>query len=298
MKILLLGKDGQVGHELRHALSSLGELVACGRSEADLTRTDELVTLVWRERPDVIVNAAAYTAVDKAESEPDLAARINAHAVAVLAREAKAVDAWLVHYSTDYVFDGERQGAYREDDPTTPLNVYGRTKLAGEDAIQASGCRYLVFRTSWVYGTHGHNFVKTILRLAAERDELNVVVDQRGAPTSAELIAAVTARAITAAVGGAMPPGIYHLAPTGETTWHGFAQRIVRLACRAGLALRLTSEGVRPIATEAYPTPARRPRNSRLDTSRLADVLGLTLPDWRDDVSRTVERLVTEEIGS
>lgn len=298
MKILLLGKDGQVGSELRRSLAPVGPLVAYGRSEADLTCLDELTERVRSACPDVIVNAAAYTAVDIAESEPDIAARINTEAVARLAREANDMGAWLVHYSTDYVFDGRRQRAYRETDRTNPLNVYGRTKVAGEEAIRDSGCHYLIFRTSWVYGVHGRNFVKTMLRLAGEREQINVVADQYGVPTSAHLIADVTAMAIIAALNGRITSGTYHLAPSGVCTWHELARSVVSLASDAGMPLRLGPQQVLPIPSTGYPTPARRPMNSRLDTSRVQEALGLTLPEWREDVARVVARLTASEDGA
>lgn len=298
MKILLLGRDGQVGRELWRSLTAVGHVVAYGRSDADFARLEKLENLVRSVQPDVIVNAAAYTAVDKAESEPDLAARVNADAVALLARITSEIRAWLFHYSSDYVFDGRKSGAYRETDVTHPLNVYGRTKLAGEDAIRVSGCRHAIFRTSWVYGVHGRNFVKTMLRLARERTELKVVADQHGAPTSARLIADVTACAIPAALNGVLPSGTYHLAPSGETTWHGLARSVVTLAIDAGMSLRLGPDEVLPIPSTDYPTPAARPMNSRLDTSRLAGILGLKLPEWQDDVADVVLQLAAQEVVS
>lgn len=289
MKILLLGKDGQLGWELQRALAPLGELVALGRAGGeglcgDLSRPQALVESVRALAPDLIVNAAAHTAVDKAESEPALAHAINAEAVAALAAEAAAGGAWLVHYSTDYVFDGSGAHAWREDDPTGPLSVYGRSKLVGEEAIRASACRHLIFRTSWVYAARGGNFAKTMLRLAAERERLTVIADQVGAPTGAELIADVSAHAIRAALAAPALAGTYHLAAGGETSWHGYASFVIEEARRLGLALKVAE--IAPIPTTEYPTPARRPLNSRLDTARLRAAFGLVLPDWRLGVAR------------
>ena len=263
MKILLLGKDGQLGWELQRSLAPLGEVVACGRNEADLAKLTDLRTLVRKISPQIIVNAAAYTAVDKAESEPELAFLINSEAVDVLAKEACLLKSWLIHYSTDYVFDGTKKGAYVETDTTAPLSVYGQSKLAGEEAVRASGCRHLILRTSWVYAARGNNFIKTMLRLARERDELKVVSDQLGAPTSAELLADVTAcclyRLQYDASFSSEKSGTYHLAASGTTSWHGFAQMILDEACRHGVELRATAKNVLAIPTSEYPLPAKRP---------------------------------------
>jgi dTDP-4-dehydrorhamnose reductase len=295
MKILLVGKGGQVGHALQAPLASLGDLVALDRAAADLERPDDVVAIVKRERPDVIVNAAAYTAVDKAESEPDRARLVNATAVGALARAAAERGATLVHYSTDYVFDGTKAGRYVETDDPCPLSVYGRTKLEGEEAVVASGCRHWIFRTTWVYAPHGHNFIRTMLRLGRERDELRVVDDQFGVPTSARLIAAITADSIgRLATGSAPQPGIYHLAPHGETTWCRFARTILAAARDRGAVLRCPPENVVGIATADYPLPARRPANSRLDTAKLETALNIRLPEWQDDVPPTVAALVAE----
>lgn len=294
MKILLLGKNGQVGWELQRSLAPLGEVIACGHGEADLARPDLLEGLVTRLAPEVVVNAAAYTAVDLAESEPDLARRINAEAVDLLARRARRTDSLLVHFSTDYVFDGRSEGAYLESDPASPLNVYGRTKWAGEEAIRAAKCRHLILRTSWVYANRGRNFLRTILRLAAERDSLQVVYDQAGAPTSAELVADVTALCLHRLAHD--PPlaqgasGTYHLTAAGRTSWHGWARLAVSEAAARGAALSLTPEDVRPVSTREYPQPAKRPANSCLDTGKLRRTFGLVLPDW----SLCVKRLVAE----
>ncbi len=296
MRILLLGKNGQVGWELQRALAPLGELIALDRQGegidcGDLGRQVDLAETVRRLAPDVIVNAAAYTAVDRAESDAALAHAINAEAVGMLAQEAEALGAWLLHYSTDYVFDGSGSRAWREDDTTAPLSVYGRSKLAGEKAIRASGCQHLIFRTSWVYAARGGNFARTMLRLAAERERLVVIDDQQGAPTGAELIADLSAHALRAAVGDPALAGTYHLAAAGETSWHGYAGFVVAEARALGVALRV--EEIAPIATSEYPTPAIRPLNSRLDCERLRSSFGLALPDWRVGVARMLREILT-----
>jgi dTDP-4-dehydrorhamnose reductase len=298
MKILLLGKNGQVGWELQRALAPLGDLVACDFDsdpplKADFSQPDTLPALVRSVRPDVIVNAAAHTAVDRAESEPDLARAINADAPAVLAREAAASGALLVHYSTDYVFDGSGSAPRDETAATGPLSVYGRTKLAAEQAIAASGCRHLILRTSWVFAARGGNFARTMLRLAAERDELKVIDDQVGAPTGAELLADVTAHGIRAVRADPALSGLYHCAAGGETSWHGYAQFVIEWARAHGQAIRVAPDGVRAIPTADYPTPAARPLNSRLATLRLQQAFGLTLPPWQAGV----ERMLAEVLG-
>jgi len=293
MKIVLLGAIGQVGRELGGLLPALGEVVACDRRAADLERPAEVVALLARERPAAIVNAAAFTAVDRAESEPERAWRVNATAVAAIAAEAARQDAVFVHYSTDYVFDGTAAGCYRETDEPRPLSVYGATKLAGEQAVAAAGGRHYVFRTSWVYSPHGTNFLRTILSLAGERDELTVVADQRGVPTSAALLAEVTAEVLERATDPArtVPAGLYHLAPRGETTWHGYTRLLLAAAHEAGLPLRAGPEAVRPLTTSEYPTAARRPANSLLCTAKLEAALARRLPNWEDDVRAAVARL-------
>jgi dTDP-4-dehydrorhamnose reductase len=295
MKILLLGKNGQVGRELQRTLLPLGELVALGRSEADLENLSGLGDLLEFHSPDIIVNAAAYTAVDKAEGDASTARRINAEAVGVMASHAHRSGALLVHYSTDYVFDGEKPGAYLESDATNPQSVYGSTKRAGEEAILKSGCDALIFRTSWVFSAHGGNFIKTILRLARERDSLNIVADQYGAPTSAELIADVTALAIAGHRRGALASGIYHLTAAGETSWHGLACHAVDRVLANGASLKLNAGQIQAIPTEAYPLPAKRPRNSRMDAAALSCALGLQLPDWNIHVDRVVDQLTCME---
>lgn len=293
MRLLLFGPGGQVGWELQRALAPLGELVAYGSSEADFGRPETLPALVRGARPDAIVNAAAHTAVDRAESEPERAAAINAVAPGVLAREAAALGAWLVHYSTDYVFDGSGDAPRDEDAPTGPLGVYGRTKLEGEQAIRAAGGRHLILRTSWVYGARGGNFARTMLRLAAERDTLSVVDDQVGAPTGADLLADVTAHCLRTLTARPELGGTYHAVAAGETSWHGYARHVIAWAHAHGHALRTAPEAVLPVPTRAFPTPARRPHNSRLDTRRLQSAFGLTMPHWQ----RGVDRLLAEVFG-
>ena len=298
MKILLLGKNGQVGWELQRSLAPLGELVALdfdspGPLSADFSRPESLAATVQAVAPDVIVNAAAHTAVDKAESEPDLARAINAAAPGVLAREAAARGAWLVHYSTDYVFDGSGSAPRDEEAPTGPLNVYGQTKLEGEQAIRASGCRHLILRTSWVYGARGGNFARTMLKLAQEREALRVIDDQIGAPTGADLLADLTAHMVRTARVDASVAGTYHAVAAGETSWHGYASHVIDFARAAGLALKVAESAIEAVPTTAFPTPARRPLNSRLATRRIRERFGFALPDWRAGV----ERMLTEVLG-
>ena len=297
MKILLLGKNGQVGWELQRSLAPLGEIVALdfdtpGELRADFTQPEQLAATVRRVAPQWIVNAAAHTAVDKAESEPGLAGTINAQAPGVIAREAALLGAWFVHYSTDYVFDGSGSVPWKEDSPTGPLNVYGQTKLAGEAAIRASGCRHLILRTSWVYAARGANFARTMLRLAAERDTLDVVDDQVGAPTGAELLADITAHAMRSLQSNPDLGGTYHAAAAGETSWCGYARHVIGLAHDAGQPLKASPETVRAVPTSAFPTPARRPANSRLDTSKLRAAFGLTLPAWQVGVDRMLAEVL------
>ncbi len=296
MKIVLFGRGGQVGRELGPLLSSQGRLIACGRDEADLERPDTVRDLIRREAPDIVINAAAYTAVDRAESEPERARQINADTVGVMAGEMDRLGGWLVHYSTDYVFDGTKSGSYVETDPTGPLSVYGSTKLAGEQVIAASGCRHLIFRTSWVYATHGSNFVRTMLRLLQERDALSVVDDQVGAPTAAARIAAVTAATVGRLAGGeqGLPPsGIYHLTAGSATSWHGLAEFIAVTARAEGLPLRVAPDSIRPISSSDWPQAARRPANSRLDTDKLQRTFDMPLPPWPDDVRKVVADLIS-----
>lgn len=295
MKILLLGKNGQVGHALQRTLLPLGSLVTKDRQGVDLSDASKLKLMLEAESPDLIVNAAAYTAVDKAESDAATARAINTTAVELMARYAQQRDALLVHYSTDYVFDGTKPTPYEVHDTTNPQSVYGLTKRDGELAILDSGCRAIVLRTSWVFSEHGGNFIKTILRLAKERELLKIVADQWGAPTSAELIADVTAHAIAGNRHGILPTGIYHLTASGDTTWHGLARRVVSRALERGVQLRVGVDAIHPIATQDYPLPAARPENSRLDTKALSSPLQLQLPDWTVHVDRTVDQLTSLE---
>ena len=295
MKILLLGKNGQVGWQLQRALAPLGEIVALERKDAggDLADPQGLAAAVRAAKPQVIVNAAAYTAVDKAESEPQLARLINTEAPAALAREAAASGALLVHYSTDYVFDGSGSAPWQESDATGPLNVYGATKLAGEQAIAASGCAHLTFRTSWVYAAHGDNFIKTMLRLAATRERLTVIDDQKGAPTGAELIADVTAHAISQTLQQPAKAGLYHLTAAGEASWFDYARYVLALARQARpQGVKTAAGGVQPIASSQYPAAARRPLNSRLDTRRLQAAFGLQMPPWQQGVTRVLREIL------
>jgi len=297
MKILLLGMNGQVGWELQRSLAPLGELVALdfdspGPLAADFTQPEALAATVRAVAPQVIVNAAAHTAVDKAEAEPELARTINAKAPAVLAREAQALGAWLVHYSTDYVFDGSGTGPWSEDSPTGPLSVYGRTKLEGEHALRASGCQHLILRTSWVYAARGGNFARTMLRLAAERDRLSVIDDQIGAPTGAELLADITAHALRAVLAQPDLGGTYHAVAGGHTSWHGYASHVIEFARAAGQSVRVKAQDIAAVPTSAFPTPAQRPRNSRLDTHKLQQAFGLNLPDWRSGVDRMLREVL------
>ena len=290
MKILLFGKNGQAGWELQRSLAPLGELIAVDFDSQDLcgdfTHLDGIAQTVRTVSPDVIVNAAAHTAVDKAEDEPERVHVINALAPATLAREAGKLGACLVHYSTDYVFDGSGSKPWVETDPTGPLNVYGQTKLEAENAISASGCRYLIFRTSWVFAARGGNFAKTMLRLAQERDRLTIIDDQIGAPTGADLLADVTAHAIRAAMKRPNVSGLYHLVAAGETSWYGYARFVLNCARESGLRLRVAPENILPVPTSAFPSPATRPKNSRLDTEKLQSTFDLSLPSWQTGVAR------------
>ena len=290
MRLLLFGKGGQLGWELQRSLAPLGELTALDFDStdfhADFSHPAALADTVRALRPDVIVNAAAHTAVDKAESEPELAAALNAHAPRVLAAEAARLGAWLLHYSTDYVFDGSGSQPRDEDAATGPLSVYGRTKLEGEEHIRASGCRHLILRTSWVYAARGGNFARTMLKLAAEREALSVINDQIGAPTGADLLADITAHALRAVLRQPRLEGTYHVAAAGETSWHGYARFVIDWARQHGLPVKVASDAIQAVPTSAYPTPARRPLNSRLATHKLRRTFELTLPDWQAGVER------------
>ena len=296
LNILLLGKNGQVGWELQRSLAPLGQITAldfdstehCG----DFANPTGIADTVRALRPQIIVNAAAHTAVDKAESEPDLARLLNAPTPGVLATEAARLGALLVHYSTDYVFDGSGSQPWLETDAPAPLSVYGRTKLEGEQLIQQSGAQHLILRTSWVYAARGGNFAKTMLRLAQERERLTVIDDQWGAPTGADLLADVTAHAIRHLAQHPQDSGLYHCVAAGETNWHRYAQAVLALAAQVQPAVSFKANEVAPVPTSAFPTPAQRPLNSRLNTARLQATFGLRLPHWRDGVARMLAEIL------
>ncbi|WP_427771251.1 dTDP-4-dehydrorhamnose reductase [Comamonas thiooxydans] len=301
MKLLLLGKNGQVGWELQRSLAPLGEVIALDRQSVnvdgnglcgDVGDLQTLAQTIRSVRPDVIVNAAAHTAVDKAESEPDLALRLNAEAPEVMALEAKSLGALLVHYSTDYVFDGFGSAARKEGDATGPLSVYGRTKLEGEQRIAATHCRHLIFRTSWVYAARGGNFAKTMLRLAQEREALSVINDQWGAPTGADLIADVTAHAVRHVSAHEGDGGLYHLVAAGETNWHAYACHVIECAQSLRPDLDWKVQSIAAVPTTAFPTPAARPLNSRLDTQKLQAAMQLHLPAWQQGVERMLREIL------
>lgn len=300
LKILLLGKSGQVGWELQRSLSPLGEVVALGRKGngehcGDIGNLDGLRHTIETVKPDILVNAAAYTAVDRAESEAGLAARLNTEAPAVMAKAMEALGGCLVHYSTDYVFDGSGTRPWKETDEVAPLNVYGASKMAGESAIQESGCSHLIFRTSWVYASRGNNFARTMLRLAKERDTLNVIDDQVGAPTGADLIADVTAHALRCWQARPELSGIYHLAASGEVSWFQYASIVIEWARKAGLPLAV--QAINPIPSSDFPVPAERPLNSRLDCRQIKDTFGLQLPDWQLGVERMLQEITDKEVS-
>ena len=296
MNILLFGKGGQVGWELQRSLAVLGHVTALDHDSTDhcgdFANPEGIAATVRALKPDVIVNAAAHTAVDKAESEPELARLLNATTPGVLAREAAALGAWLVHYSTDYVFDGSGTRPWVETDTPAPLSVYGRTKLEGEQLIQQSGAKHLILRTSWVYAARGGNFAKTMLRLAQERERLTVIDDHWGAPTGAELLADVTAHAIRHLQARPQDAGLYHLVASGETNWHLYAKYVLAQAQQAQPAIELKATEVVPVPTSAFPTPARRPHNSRLNTQKLQATFGLTLPHWQQGVARMLTEIL------
>ena len=304
MKILLFGKGGQVGWELQRSLSPLGDLIALDfdsvEYSGDFTNLAALADTVRRVKPDVIVNASAHTAVDKAESEPELVRNLNALAPGVLAREAQSTGAWMVHYSTDYVFDGSGSTPWLESDAPAPLNVYGRTKLEGEQLIQSSGCKHLIFRTSWVYGARGGNFAKTMLKLAQEREVLSVINDQIGAPTGAELLADIPAHAVRQATTAndseaATLSGTYHVVAKGQTSWFEYANEVLALANNTNLATKLVVKSVEPVPTTAFPTPAQRPLNSRLNTAKLETTFNLVLPHWQPGVARMLTEYIEKQ---
>ena len=295
MKILLLGANGQLGKELERQLSSVGSVEAFSRESLDITNNAALQDTIRSVRPNIIVNAAAYTAVDKAENDAEFAHAVNADAVANLAQIVREQNLWLFHYSTDYVFDGSKRSPYIETDTPNPINVYGASKLAGEAAIAEADCRHFIFRTTWVIGKDGHNFAKTILRLASERDALKVIDDQIGVPTSPSLIARVTIDAMRAVKKGkAWPQGIYHLAPEGKTSWHEIAQTLVAYAKQQHIPLRTHAADIQAITTEEYPTVAKRPLNSQLDTNKLRSQLSFYLPHWKDDFLAVAGDIVKE----
>jgi dTDP-4-dehydrorhamnose reductase len=300
MKILLFGKSGQVGWELQRSLAPLGTLIALDADSldycADFTQLDAVADTIRAIAPDIIVNAAAHTAVDKAESEAELAHQINAAAPQMLAQEALRLGAWLIHYSTDYVFNGQGTHPWCETDIPSPINVYGQTKLAGEQAIQTSGCKHLIFRTSWVYAARGGNFAKTMLRLAQERDSLSVIHDQIGAPTGADLLADVTAHAIrqvqTAPEKAGLYHGLYHVVAAGETSWHGYASYVIEHARRAGMTIKVASDAIHAVPTSTFQTSATRPLNSRLSTQRFQTTFDLYVPNWQSGVTRMLNKLL------
>lgn len=295
MRILLFGKNGQLGWELQRSLAPLGDVIALGRLDqpcGDFTKPRDIAATVRSIAPDVIVNASAYTAVDKAETDAATASAVNATTPGVLAETASDLGAWLIHYSTDYVFNGSGTKPWCEDDAVDPLNEYGRGKLAGEQAIRRTRCRHLIFRTSWLYGAHGANFAKTMLRLAQERDELRVIDDQVGAPTGADLLADVTAHALRSSMREPKLGGTYHVAAAGETSWHGYARHVLMRARTLGLPIKVAEQSIVAISTDSYPTPAKRPANSRLDTQKLRSTFELRLPAWQDGVNRMLAELL------
>lgn len=296
MKILLFGKNGQVGWELQRSLQPLGQVIALGSDSTDLCGNFNdlkgLLNTIRQVKPDVIVNAAAYTAVDNAESEPEMAHRINAEAPGMLAHEAELIGAWLIHYSTDYVFDGGSSKSWMETDETNPLNVYGVSKLAGEKAIRQSGCQHLIFRTSWVYAARGNNFAKTMLRLAQERENLSVINDQRGAPTGAELLADVTAHAISVSKQKPELAGLYHLTASGDISWYDYAKFVLNFAQQQGVNFKVLPEAIRAISSSEFPTPAPRPKNSCLNTNKLQTSFNLNLPTWQLGVARMLTEIL------
>jgi dTDP-4-dehydrorhamnose reductase len=294
MKILLTGKNGQLGFELQRALAPLGLVYSVNSQECDLSNFDAIRALIQKIKPNIIVNAAAYTAVDKAETDTDTPRAVNTTALQIIGEEATKIGAIVVHFSTDYVFDGEKKGAYVESDLTNPQSIYGVTKRDGEIALQQSCANHLIFRTSWVVGAHGNNFAKTMLRLASERETLNVVADQYGAPTSAALLADITAQIIGQFKRTNLadfPFGIYHLSASGETNWHEYARFVVQKAILAGKPIKVSLENIKPISTADYPVAAKRPLNSRLNTTLIRDTFDLKLPHWQDGVNHILQQL-------
>lgn len=294
MKILVTGKNGQVGHELMHTLAPLGQVVGVDLKECDLAQSAAIDALLERVRPDIIVNPAAYTEVDKAESQPTIAHAVNAQAPKLLARYAARHNIPIVHFSTDYVFDGQKDGAYDEDDEVNPTSVYGKTKWLGENAVRKLAAKHIIIRTSWVFGSHGVNFLKTMLKLAAERDKLSVVSDQYGAPTSAKVLAEAVAQIITelGEPGSYRKYGTYNVAARGETSWHGYARLVVEKAIKLGLPIKINPKEIKPILSKDYPMPAPRPANSRLDTNKVRTVFSVRLPKWQDEVERVIKEII------
>ena len=294
MRLLLTGCLGQVGFELQRALATLGDVIAVDHADCNLADADAIRQLVRTERPDVIVNPAAYTSVDKAEGERELACAVNAAAPGILGEEAARLGTFVIHYSTDYVFDGTKQGAYVEDDATNPQSVYGLTKRDGELALARANPHHIILRTSWVVGAHGGNFAKTMLKLAADRDSLSVVADQWGAPTSAALLADLAAHLVRQQRGNqdGFPYGTYHCVAGGETNWCDYARYVIREAIKAGKPLKATPDAIRPITTADYPTPAKRPANSRLDTRKFRDAFGLELPHWQAGLDHILQQIL------
>lgn len=294
MKILVTGKNGQLGYELQRSLAHLGEVVAVDVEDCDLTETADIISLVEKVKPGLIVNPAAYTAVDKAEVEQEVAFAVNAIAPKVLAAQANLLNIPMIHYSTDYVFDGSKEGQYCELDYANPQSVYGKTKWQGEKNVRSMCQRHVILRTSWVFGAHGGNFLKTILKLALERDELKIIVDQYGAPTSTRLLADTTAEVAKQmlAENSERKAGTYHLVAAGETTWHEYATKVVELANQLGVNTKVKAKDIRPIPTEAYPLPAPRPKNSRLNTQKIREAFDIEIPDWSIDVGRVLKQLI------
>ena len=300
MKLILLGSNGQLGWELQRSLSSLSEIFVCNRNVVDFNDLDRLRNLVRDYRPDIIVNAAAYTNVDKAESDSENAFRVNFEAVELLANEAAVLNSWLIHYSTDYIFDGTKNSSYKEEDKSNPKSVYGKSKLQGELAIMDSKCKYLIFRTSWMYSTYGHNFVNTVLRIAKERRELRVVCDQIGTPTSAELVADVSSLCLSRIVQDGMTSkdfsGVYHLTPTGKTSWYNFAKYVIIETKKLGGVFLTDPENIIAINTSEYPLPADRPANSILNSQKLCKTFNLYLPSWKIHADRAIKELYVREL--
>jgi dTDP-4-dehydrorhamnose reductase len=297
MRILVTGKNGQVGHELMTSLAPLGKLVGVDLKECDLTQSAAIDALLERVKPDIIINPAAYTEVDKAESEPTIAHAVNAQAPKIFARYAARHNILIIHFSTDYVFDGSKPEPYLEDDEANPKSVYGKTKWLGEEAVRKMAAKHIIIRTSWVFGAHGVNFLKTILKVAEQRDKLSVVSDQFGAPTSARLLANAVAQIVKELnePGSYRKYGTYHVAATGETSWHGYAKAVVEAAIKCGLETKLTPAQIKAVTTQENPMPAPRPANSRLDTTKVRTVFSVSLPKWQQEVEKVVKELVVKQ---